>query len=132
MGMVVFAPLASLITKKPFALTAMKYGVNGAAFGVVVGPIMTESMLYAKKATPESVWDRCYRLRYNRGQVRTDKFATLCALTGATVTGVSGKGPLFGAVIGIATGTIIAGAIGSQPTPPAATKPKPVAKETKE
>ena len=67
-GMVA-APVVSLIKKKPFATTLVKYGINGAGVGIVAGPILTEGMLYSKKATPESISDRSYRLRYNAGQV---------------------------------------------------------------
>ncbi len=124
---VVIGSVASLIKKKPFVLTALKGGVNGAAVGVVMGPIMTEGMLQAKKATPQSVWDRCYRLRYNTGQVRTDRFATFCGLTGATVMGMMGSGPLRGAVVGIVSGTLAAGVIGNALSVPSKPKPQPAA-----
>merc|ERR1711976_581021 len=106
LGMGVIAPVVALIRKKPFAKTVVRYGRNGLIFGVIAGPIMTEATPQGKKATDESVWDRCYRLRHNKNQVRTDQYASFCALGGATATGIMGQGPLTGAVIGFATGTI--------------------------
>ena len=130
-GMVT-APVVSLIKKKPFATTLVKYGINGAGVGIVAGPILTEGMLYSKNATPESIWDRSYRLRHNVGQVRTDRYASFCALGGTTVTSLMGAGPLPGAVIGLATGTIVAGVVGNQLSPPSEKKPKPKDEEKKE
>lgn len=55
--------------------------------------------------TEEQMYDRCYRLRYNKGQVRTDKFsyggAVLGGLAGAAVLPV---GPVAGAVQGASMG----------------------------
>ena len=129
-GMIV--GVSSLLRKKPFVNTMVRYGINGAGVGVVMGPVMTEGMLYAKKATPESIWDRCYRLRYNAGQVRTDRYASFCALGGTTVTSLMGKGPLPGAVIGLVTGTMVAGFVGNQLSPSTASKPKHTAEKTEE
>ena len=59
---------------------------------------------------PEQVYDRSYRLRYNKGQVRTDKF-TYGGLVLGGVGGVAAglaAGPVMGAVNGASMGAGLA------------------------
>ena len=130
-GMVA-GPVIGFVTKKPIVSTMVRYGINGAAVGVVTGPVLTEGRLMAAKATPESVWDRSYRLRYNARQVRMDRFASFCALGGTTVTTLMGKGPLPGAVIGLVTGTVVGIVVAYRLSPSTASKPKPKADKVEE
>lgn len=55
--------------------------------------------------TDEQIYDRCYRLRYNKGQVRMDKFSYGAAVLGGVV-GVAGlpAGPVASAVQGASMG----------------------------
>ncbi len=130
MGMGILAPVVSLLRRKPIATTILRYGRNGAIFGVVAGPTMTEAMLRSKNATDDSIWDRCYRLRQNKGQVRTDRYASFCALGAGTATALLGQGPLVGVLTGYASGTVLSGVLGNMLDPPEPKESKP--KEAKD
>jgi len=86
--------------------SACKCGKWGVMLSFVAGPVMTQSVLNAKKATPESVYDRCYRLRYNRGQVRIDRGSAVGAVSGAALAGPMAASPLMGALVGMSVGII--------------------------
>lgn len=76
----------------------------GIAFGVV------STFLRIRNNKEEQVYDRCYRLRYNSGQVRTDKF-TYGGLVLGGVGGVAAKlaaGPLVSGVQGASLGAGLA------------------------
>ncbi len=49
---------------------ALQCGAYGVVTGLVTGPLFTWLRLRADDVTPDSVWDRCYRLRHNKCQVR--------------------------------------------------------------
>ncbi len=121
----IFAPVVALIRKRPIATTVLKFGRNGAIFGVVAGPAMTEGMLRSKNADDDSIWDRCYRLRQNKGQVRTDRYASFCALGAGTATALMGQGPLVGVLTGYASGTVLSGVLGNMLDPPESKEDKP-------
>ncbi len=53
---------------------AAKCGHYGLMVGLVTGPFFTWLRLRANDVTADSVWDRCYRLRHNRGQVLAHSF----------------------------------------------------------
>lgn len=66
--------------------------------------VMTVARLW--NSTDEQIFDRAYRLRYNKGQVRMDKFTYGSALLGgvagaAALPGGALNGSLQGASIGV-------------------------------
>ena len=69
--------------------------------GVAFAAIMTFMRIRGNEE--EQIWDRCYRLRYNKGQVRMDKFSYGFALVGGAA-GAAGLGGLAGAVQGASIG----------------------------
>jgi Protein of unknown function (DUF1757) len=85
---------------------ALKCGKWGVVVGVVAGPLMTYSRLKSANADVDSVYDRCYRLRLNRGQVRVDQAATVGALGGVISAVPLGGSPLFGALLGMSGGIV--------------------------
>lgn len=88
---------------------AVKAAKVGALIGVPMGPAMTYMRIQGAKVDDEGLYDRCYRLRYNRNQVRTDRFAYLGTIGGAAGALAMG-GPLTtGVVMGLVSGTILGG-----------------------
>lgn len=74
LGTCVVGPLVALTSSSTrngagVASSATKCGKWGAVAGLVAGPLMTYGRLQSAKADEEAVYDRCYRLRYNRDQV---------------------------------------------------------------
>ena len=71
--------------------------------------LMTASKTYNN--ADEQIYDRCYRLRYNKGQVRTDKFTygglVLGGLGGAYA-GLSTVGPFVSGLQGASMGVGLA------------------------
>jgi len=89
--------------------TAIKAAKIGAFIGIPAGPAMTYMRIQGAKIDDDGLFDRCYRLRYNRNQVRTDRFAYLGA-AGGTVGVLAMGGPLStGVVMGFLGGTILGG-----------------------
>jgi len=86
--------------------SACKCGKWGVMLSFVAGPVMTQSLLRGKQATPESVYDRCYRLRYNKGQVRIDRGSAVGAVSGALLAGQMSASPVMGALLGMSAGMI--------------------------
>jgi len=109
LGAVVVGPLVALARSETRTLediksSACKYGKWGVMMSFVAGPVMTHSVL--NKASPESVYDRCYRLRYNRGQARFDRGSAVSAASGAAVAVPMGGSPLLGSLLGMSMGII--------------------------
>ena len=63
--------------------------------------VMTIARLWS--STDEQIFDRAYRLRYNKGQVRMDKFTYGSALLGGVAGAAAGglNGSLQGASVGV-------------------------------
>ena len=113
LGMVVVAPAVQMIrgprTFAALQTTAVKYGKVGAVLGVPAGLLMMYGRERSLDIGDEGYFDRAYRLRKNRNQVRVDRGSYLGALAG--VAGAFGMGASLssGAVVGMVGGTILAG-----------------------
>lgn len=86
-------------------------GTNGLILGLVAGPIMTALLM--RKQESDRVWDRCYRLRHNRNQVRVDQLSILGAACGAAVGNYNESGVAFGGILGMTSGIVLATFINS-------------------
>ena len=73
-------------------------GVRGALIGSVIGPTLAYTFMQKKELSSDDCFDRCYRLRYNRNQVRVDRAFDLGLLTGALIFYSSGQA-VFGACL---------------------------------
>lgn len=114
LGMVIIAPVVRL-TAGPRTLvaikeTALRYGRNGAVIGIPLGPLMT----YAKANSgagidDDGMFDRAYRIRYNRNQVRVDQASILGSVGGAAGNLLLGGSAVSGAVVGLVGGTMAMG-----------------------
>ncbi len=112
LGMCVFGPVIGLVRGRSLTAiksAAMRGGRIGAGIGVLAGPVMTETMLSQSKATPDSIYDRSYRIRYNIGQVRTDRFATYGAVLGLGAASLMGAPAINGGIVGFTAATFFAG-----------------------
>jgi len=111
LGTLVVGPVVALARSETRTLagvksSACKCGKWGVMLSFIAGPMMTQSVLIGKKASPESVYDRCYRLRYNRGQVRIDRGSAVGAISGAAIAGQMAESPVMGALLGMSVGII--------------------------
>lgn len=85
-------------------------GTGGVILGAALGPLLTYLVVKNEK-DGYKVWDRCYRIRYNRNQVRVDQLSIIGAATGAVIAyGTAQASPVFGSLAGMSAG-IILGAI---------------------
>lgn len=85
--------------------TCGKYGVM---IGLVAGPLLCWQKLRVSNASQASIWDRCYRLRYNRSQVRVDQLSLVGALAGYGAATYLGDSGALGAIMGMSGGVIFA------------------------
>ena len=113
LGMCFIAPVAQLIRgPRTFAAlqsTAIKYGKVGAALGVPAGAAMMYMRERGGNIDSDGFYDRAYRLRKNRNQVRVDRgtyLGTVAGIAGALGMGASVSS---GAVIGMVAGTVLGG-----------------------
>lgn len=111
LGTLVVGPLVALGRSKTRTIAGIKSsacrcGKWGVMLSFIAGPVMTRSVLNVKQATPESVYDRCYRIRNNRGQVRVDRGSAVGALSGSALMLPMGGSPVMGALVGMSVGII--------------------------
>lgn len=114
LGSMLIAPIACLIMKDSRNLnalkhTAMRYGRNGIIIGAALGPLMTYGKI-RNEEDPYKIWDRCYRLRYNRNQVRVDQMSVVGGAAGTAIGVASGacNGAMLGGVTGMVSGVLLA------------------------
>ena len=85
-----------------------KCGRNGVFLGLLAGPVLTEYQLKATNSNALSIYDRCFRLRYNRCQVRVDRLSLVGAAAGFVTASYLGDSGALGALVGLNTGLILA------------------------
>jgi len=108
-GTLLFGPLIALARKdtrnmKGLVAKVGKAGKVGAGIGLVTGPAMTYSKF--RDQTYEQVWDRAYRVRKNRGQVRADQGYIAGGVIGSLVTTLTASNPLVGELVGSSIGIL--------------------------
>jgi len=110
-------------------MTTKRIAGGGALLGVFVGPVITIARMSTQ--SEEAIYDRCYRLRNNRGQVAADYFATPPGIVGGVVRGASGFawGTIAG-LVAFAGYTYFAGADASTATTYHTMTPTKVMKQT--
>ncbi|CAC5425511.1 unnamed protein product [Mytilus coruscus] len=101
-------PVAAIMKKETRNLRGIQQkmtraGRGGIILGLVTGPLMT--FLKVKDEDEYKIWDRCYRLRHNRGQVRVDQGSIVGAVGGAGIGAATGSA-LFGGLVGMSSGII--------------------------
>uniref|UniRef100_A0A5S6Q420 Solute carrier family 40 protein n=2 Tax=Trichuris muris TaxID=70415 RepID=A0A5S6Q420_TRIMR len=89
-GSVVIAPLVNAIRTAKIQNASTKFGTIGLLSGICFAPIMEALRLTDPNVTPESIEDRCYRLRYNKKQLFIDRSCALCGLVGFSLKGAKG------------------------------------------
>jgi hypothetical protein len=72
---------------------------------MAVGPILT--MYLMRNEDDYKIWDRCYRLRNSKNQVRVDQDSVIGAIVGAGVGSYTGNGAVFGGLLGMSGGIIL-------------------------
>jgi len=111
LGTVVIGPVAALARSRTRTLdgiksSSYKCGKWGVILSLVVAPLMTQGVLRGRKADRDSVYDRSYRLRHNRGQVRVDRGSAVGAVSGASLAVPLGASPVMGALVGMSMGIV--------------------------
>lgn len=114
LGMVIIAPVVRLAagprTLGAVKETALRYGRNGAIIGIPLGPLMTFAKANSGAGIDDDgMFNRTYRLRYNRNQIRVDQASILGSVGGASGNFLLGGSAVSGAVVGLVGGTIAMG-----------------------
>ena len=113
-GTLIIGPVAALVRKESrnragaMRLSA-KCGKGGVMLALLLGPLMTWMKMRGSEGT-EPFYDRCYRLRNNLNQVRTDRAAYGGAIGGAVFFPLLLKScPIHGSLLTLSLATIGAG-----------------------
>ena len=93
-------------------MVTLQGGKLGVGIMVPLAPVMTEATI--RNSTEEAIYDRSYRIRNNRNQMRADRFATCGAMLGSVGAKVVGGSVLTGLILGLNIGTISAGVVNNQ------------------
>lgn len=128
LGTVLIGPVAAVAKSETrnmagVAQRAKVCGKYGVLLGLVVGPGLSYSRM--KSMDADGIDDRCYRLRYNRNQVRVDQGFVVATPAGAVAAAAMGSSPVLGGLLGM-TGAIFAVAAYNQSI--AVKKPAPAVK----
>jgi len=83
-----------------------RFGKWGAILGLAAGPAMTYGRLSSINFDENGIYDRCYRLRHNRGQVRVDRGSLVGVVAGAGLFSAVRMCPVLGSLVGMSTGVI--------------------------
>lgn len=86
---------------------AYKYGKGGVKLGLIIGPLFTAARVAS--LTEHEVYDRSYRLRFNRNQLFVDRLSIVGAVAGAGVAHFLSNEAAKGAVFGLAGGCVLGG-----------------------
>ena len=115
LGGAVVAPITCAIkgefNKESLQQRSYSYGLRGLQIGAVIGPIMYMSWAMSAKPTTDGVRDRCYRLRFNKNQVFSDRMGIIGLAAGVGAAKYLGEELGKGMVFGFTGGLITAGLI---------------------
>ena len=111
LGMGLVGPLVGLKRGRS-ATAAWGGGVRGGKVGMGIlsplAPLMTEGTV--RNQEYERIYDRAFRIRYNSGQMRADRWAVAGGVGGLVMGGVVARvGALAGGMLGVIVGTLSAG-----------------------
>ncbi|KAF5398864.1 hypothetical protein PHET_08030 [Paragonimus heterotremus] len=116
-GFAIVAPVVTLIKQPRTLITlrtrVMKYAVYGLIPGTVLGPALYYARM--RHQPEEGYFDRCYRLRHNKNQVRIDRMSILGALAGGFIGVLTPYGAIEAAVLGMYSGILLASAYSYSP-----------------
>jgi len=112
-GTLVVGPISAMRRPETRSLVGLRRrmtrcGLAGVALGCLAGPVLTYARLLSSSATADSIYDKSYRLRHNRGQVRVDRGWLLGLFGGAGLSIAVKKCPMFGGLVGMSAGVITA------------------------
>jgi len=79
-------------------------GRRGMFVGLLLTPIMEIGLIKSKPVDHDGLYDRCYRLRYNKKQLNIDRAVTVAGLFGWAATRSSGA--VIGTNLAILIGTV--------------------------
>lgn len=93
-----------------------RFGKWGVILGLVTGPALTYGRLSSINFDENGIYDRCYRLRHNRHQVRVDRGSLVGFVAGAGLFPALKMCPVLGSLVGMSTG-VLAMAVYNQTLP---------------
>ena len=100
--------IVSLRKKVPILPTALKHSRWGFVVGLGLTPLLVEGTLYSSETgNAEGIYDRVYRIRYNRSQIRSAQWSTYIPVVTAAAGAFLAKPPttrVLGAVNGFLLG----------------------------
>ncbi|KAF6023955.1 hypothetical protein EB796_017740 [Bugula neritina] len=85
---------------------------NGMLIGAPLGVLATYGAMRSTSKKPDvdmdyEYFDRAYRLRHNRGQVRVDRASIIVSGVGVATAVAQGSSVLGGGALGLAAGTLL-------------------------
>jgi hypothetical protein len=83
-----------------------RFGKWGVVLGLATGPAMTYARLNSINFDENGIYDRCYRLRHNRSQVRVDRGSIVGMVAGAGLFPALRMCPVLGSLVGMSTGVL--------------------------
>jgi len=79
-------------------------GLVGVALGCIAGPAMTYGRV--RNLEQDAIYDRCYRLRHNRTQVKVDRASFVGLIAGGGLGIALGGCPMYGGLVGMSAGVL--------------------------
>ncbi|XP_018646627.1 hypothetical protein Smp_076590 [Schistosoma mansoni] len=109
-GAIICAPVITLLSKPRTLRCLTRRSVKFATYGFLPGLTIAPILMYArmKDQPDEAFYDRCYRLRCNKNQLRVDRFSYIGLGCGGIAGFANAFGPMQTAVIGMMIGTVAA------------------------
>ncbi|CAH8660621.1 unnamed protein product [Schistosoma bovis] len=109
-GAIVCAPVITLLsepkTLRCLPRRSFKFATYGFLPGITIAPILMYARM--KDQPDEAFYDRCYRLRSNKSQLRVDRFSYIGLGCGGIAGFANAAGPIQTAIIGMMIGTVAA------------------------
>lgn len=105
----VFGPIAAVSRKSTRNLQGlMAMTTKASKVGLVLSPFTGTAMTYGrvKNDQVERVYDRDFRLRHNKNQVRVDQASIIGGLGGAAIGMSKAANPVLGYTLGVTTGVL--------------------------
>ncbi|ULU11434.1 hypothetical protein L3Y34_015109 [Caenorhabditis briggsae] len=89
----ILGPISLLVSQKAnnkqnYIDSFVSGGQNGAVLGAIMGPVLT--YLSVREMNTISLYDKCYRLRFNQDALRQDRTAVFSAAVGLLSSGSTG------------------------------------------
>ena len=128
---VLIGPIAAVVKRDTRNLAGLARRVRVCGkYGVLLGFVAGPAMVSMKALDTDGLYDRCYRLRNNRNQVRVDQGFWVATPLGVAAAAAMGASPVLGGVLAMTAGVFVVAAYNQSIAPPKKPASKPEEKST--